>query len=149
LKGVGGFFQGKSLRWYEKLKFIYNEFMSPFQPVFHDYNKNLIERARANRKEMTPAERRMWFDILKNLPYRFLKQRVIGNYIADFYCAAHQLVIEVDGDSHFNEEAIAYDLERTAYFFSLGIRVIRFTNNEVLQNSDGVFQEIKQILQSE
>jgi very-short-patch-repair endonuclease len=91
--------------------------MSPFQPVFHDYNKNLIERARANRKEMTPAERRMWFDILKNLPYRFLKQRVIGNYIADFYCAAHQLVIEVDGDSHFNEEAIAYDLERTLTFF--------------------------------
>jgi very-short-patch-repair endonuclease len=121
--------------------------MPPFQPVFHDYNKNLINRAKANRKEMTIAERRMWFDILKHLPYRFLKQRVIGNYIADFYCAARQLVIEVDGDAHLRDEAIEYDTERAAYFTSLGIRVIRFTNNEVLQNSDGVYQKLKRIME--
>jgi len=120
--------------------------MSPYQPIFHEYNKNLIERAKANRKEMTPAARRMWYDILKNLPLRFLKQRVIGNYIVDFYCAACHLVIEVDGDSHFSEEAIAYDSERTAYFESLGIWVVRFTNTEVLQNPDGVFEQLKQFI---
>lgn len=116
-------------------------------PRFHDYNKNLIERAKANRREMTPAERRMWYDILKHLPFRFLRQRVIGNYIADFYCASNQLVIEVDGDSHFNEEAQAYDEARTAYFYGLGIHVVRFTNEEVMGNPDGVFESLKNLLE--
>ncbi len=85
----------------------------------------------------------MWFDILKNLPYRFLRQRVIGNYITDFYCSSKHLVVEVDGDSHFTPEALAYDAERTAYFESLGIRVIRFTNDDVIGNSDGVYEQLK------
>jgi very-short-patch-repair endonuclease len=120
--------------------------MSAYRPIFHEYNKALIDRARNNRKDMTPAERRMWFDILKNLPYRFLRQRVIGNYIADFYCASKHLVVEVDGDSHFTPEALAYDAERTAYFDSLGIRVIRFTNDDVIGNSDGVFEQLKIVM---
>jgi very-short-patch-repair endonuclease len=122
--------------------------MPPYHPIFHEYNKNLIDRAKDNRKEMSPAERRMWYDILKNLPYRFLRQRVIGNYIVDFYCAAYQLAIEVDGDSHYTEEAIAYENERTAYFAALGIRVVRFTNDEVLQNPDGVMEELKRVLEN-
>ena len=116
--------------------------------MFYDYNKNLLDRAKANRKEMTTAEKRMWYDVLKNLPYRFLRQRVIGNYIPDFYCAAHKLVIEVDGDTHFTEEAIEYDNERTAYFRSLGIRTVRFTNDEVLKNTNAVFEELKRILEN-
>lgn len=89
----------------------------------------------------------MWYDILKNLPYRFLRQRVIGNYIADFFCASRQLIIEVDGDSHFTNEATAYDAERIAYFESLGISVVRFTNDEVMSNPDGVFEKVKDLLE--
>jgi very-short-patch-repair endonuclease len=122
--------------------------MSPFRPLFHEYNKDLIDRAKTNRREMTPAERRMWYDILKNLPYRFLRQRVIGNYIPDFYCASRHLIIEVDGDSHFTSEAQAYDAERTAFFDSLGIRVVRFTNDDVLGNPNGVFEQLKVLLES-
>ncbi len=92
---------------------------------------------------MTPAERRIWFDILKNLPNRFLCQRVIGNYIVDFYCASKHLVIEVDGDSHYSPEALDYDAERTAFFEALGIRVIRFTNDDVIGNSDEVYDQLK------
>jgi very-short-patch-repair endonuclease len=92
-------------------------------PRFFDYNKALISRAKANRKEMTPAERRMWYDIVPNLPVKIMRQRVIGNYIADFYCASKKLVIEMDGDSHYTDEAREYDRERTAFFESLGIRV--------------------------
>lgn len=115
-------------------------------PRFFDYNKALISRAKANRKEMTPAERRMWYDIVPNLPAKIMRQRVIGNYIADFYCASRKRVIEVDGDSHFSSEAQEYDRVRTAFFESLGIKVIRYTNDEVLENSDGVLEDLIQIL---
>lgn len=65
----------------------------------------------------------MWYDIVPNLPVKIMRQRVIGNYIADFYCASKKLVIEMDGDSHYTDEAREYDRERTAFFESLGIRV--------------------------
>ncbi len=91
----------------------------------------------------------MWYAILKNLPYRFLRQRVIGNYIVDFYCAACQVAIEVDGDSHFSDETRVYDEERTKFLEGLGIRVIRYTNDEVMQNTDGVYEDLKKQLESE
>jgi very-short-patch-repair endonuclease len=71
--------------------------MPPQTPRFFDYNKKLIDRARENRKEMTLAERRMWYDIIPNLNIRVMRQRVIGNYITVFYCASRKLVIEIDG----------------------------------------------------
>jgi very-short-patch-repair endonuclease len=114
--------------------------------MFHDYNRSFIERARENRKEMTPAERRMWYDILKNLPFKFMRQRVIGNYIVDFYCASKHLIIEVDGNSHFTPESQAYDKERTLFFESLGIHVVRFTNDEVLGNVDAVLMNLDNLL---
>ncbi len=117
--------------------------------MFHDYNKDLIPRAKDNRHEMTPAERRMWYAILKNLPYRFLRQRVIGSYIVDFYCAARQTAIEVDGNSHFTEDARAYDEERTKCLEGMGIRVIRYTNDEVMQNADSVYEDLKKQLENE
>ena len=91
---------------------------------------------------MTPAERRMWFDIIPNLPQKFLRQRVIGNYIVDFYCASKKLVIEIDGDSHFSNDAEKSDEVRTAYLESLGIRVVRYTNDDVLTNPDGVLKDL-------
>ncbi len=114
---------------------------------FFDYNRNLIERARENRKSMTPAERRMWYDIIPNLPSKFLRQRVIGNYIADFYCASRKLVIEIDGNSHFSDEAEKYDEVRTAYLESLGIRVVRYSNDDVLMNSDEVMKDLRRYLE--
>jgi very-short-patch-repair endonuclease len=122
--------------------------MTRKSPLFHDYNRSLIESARDNRKEMTPAKRRMWYDILKNLPFKFMRQRVIGNYIVDFYCASKHLIIEVDGNSHFTTEAQTYDKERTLFFESLGIHVVRFTNDEVLGNVEGVFFNLDNLLKT-
>ena len=95
------------------------------------YNRKLIPRAREMRTNMTEPEKRMWYQCLKQLPHRFRRQRPFGLYIVDFYCAAYKLVIEIDGYSHSSEEAQEYDAERTAYLQSLGLRVIRFSNQEV------------------
>jgi very-short-patch-repair endonuclease len=120
--------------------------MSPNVTRFFDYNKALIERARDNRKVMNMAERRMWYEIVPNLPFTIMRQRVIGNYIADFYCASKMLVIEVDGDSHYTDDAQGYDRIRTDYFESLGIQVIRYTNDEVLGNPDEVLKDLLRVL---
>lgn len=106
------------------------------------YNSKLISRARNMRKEMTPAEKHLWFNCLLNTPYKFRKQRPIGNFIVDFYCAELKLVIEVDGDSHFSEQGLAYDQERTQYIESMGMRVLRFTNDEVFYQTEAVREKI-------
>ena len=106
------------------------------------YNSKLIHRARNMRKEMTPAEKHLWFNCLLDAPYKFRKQRPIGNFIVDFYCAELKLVIEVDGDSHFSEQGLAYDRERTQYIEEKGMRVLRFTNDEVLYQTDAVREKI-------
>ena len=112
---------------------------------FHlPYNPKLIDRARELRKNLTPAERKLWYDYLRNFKYRVLRQRPIDHFIVDFYCHSLKLVIEVDGDSHFTEEAEAADRERTQQLESYGIRVIRFTNQEVLQDFEGVCRSIGQ-----
>jgi very-short-patch-repair endonuclease len=120
--------------------------MSPQITRFFDYNKALIERARDNRKAMTIAERRMWYEIVPNLTFKIMRQRVIGNYIADFYCASKKLVIEVDGDSHYTDEAQGYDQIHTDYFESFGIRVVRYTNDDVLGNPDEVLKDLLRVL---
>ena len=98
------------------------------------------------RTNMPEPEKRMWYQCLKLLPYRFRRQRPFGIYIVDFYCAAQKLVIEIDGDSHTTDDAIEYDKERTAYLQGLGLRVIRFTNMDVMENIEGVFDSIKKAL---
>jgi len=112
------------------------------------YNNKLKERARELRKNMTPAEKKLWFGYLKHSEYRFLRQKPIGNYIADFYCASKKLIIEVDGDTHFTDEAIEYDHIRTAYLNSLGIIVIRVNNNDVYNNFSGVCRELNEKITS-
>lgn len=94
------------------------------------------------RKEMTPVEKHLWFNCLLDTSYKFRTQRPIGNFIVDFYCAELKLVIEVDGDSHFNEQSLAYDQERTQYIKSLGVRVLRFTNHEVFNQTEAVREKI-------
>ena len=103
-----------------------------------DYEKKNIPLARALRKNMTPEEKHLWYDYLSGYPDRFQRQKAIGNYIADFYCAKAKLVIELDGSEHYTEENIAYDKERTEYMNSLGIAVIRFTNIDIAKKFKGV-----------
>ncbi len=109
-------------------------------------NPNLLPNARALRKNMTKEERRLWYNFLRHCSPRFRRQQIIGNYIADFYCDKAKLIIELDGSQHMEPERIAYDAQRTAYFKSLNIQVVRYYNTDVLQNFDGVCGHILDLL---
>ena len=102
------------------------------------YNPKLVERAKELRKNMTKAERKLWYEYLKNFQYRVHRQRPIDQFIVDFYCPELKLVIEIDGDIHNSEDAQNYDLERTQILSGYGLTVIRFTNQEVLSNFEEV-----------
>ncbi|MQA66591.1 MAG: DUF559 domain-containing protein [Alphaproteobacteria bacterium] len=103
------------------------------------------ERARTLRQQPTDAERRLW-SILRNRQlsgHKFRRQASIGRYIADFVCFESKLVVEVDGGQHANSRD---DAKRTAWLESQGFRVVRFWNNDVLENIDGVAQSIRAAL---
>ena len=102
------------------------------------YNKGIIPLAKELRANMTPEEKHLWYDFLREYPIRFQRQKTIGNYIADFYCARARLVIEIDGSMHGTDENIQKDRERTEYLESIGLSVIRFTNNDVRKKFEGV-----------
>lgn len=114
---------------------------------FHlPYNPQLIPRAKELRQNPTPAEKKLWQSCLRTLPLRVLRQRPINHFIVDFYCAALKLVIEVDGERHFTDEAQAYDSERSRVLEGYGLRVLRFTNDEVMNNFGGVCQQIWEMI---
>jgi very-short-patch-repair endonuclease len=99
------------------------------------------------RKNMTLAEKRMWYEVLRNKQvngFRFLKQRPIDNYIVDFFCSELQLVIEIDGSSYVDREE--YDIKRTEVLESYGLRIFRYSNEDVLTKieivKDHLFQNI-------
>jgi len=94
-------------------------------------NPKHTERARELRKDMTPQEKELWYKFLRRYPVQFRRQVTFGRFIVDFYCAKAKLVIELDGGQHFVGNGPAYDAERTAYLEGLGLRVLRFANNEV------------------
>jgi very-short-patch-repair endonuclease len=111
---------------------------------FHlPYNQKLVARAKELRKNMTVAEKKLWYDFLQKFPLRVLRQRPIDNFIVDFYCAKLKLVIEVDGDSHFTDEGMKRDSQRTEILEGYGLKVIRFTNDQVLQNFEAVCEAIE------
>lgn len=110
--------------------------------TFTGYNKNLKGVSRTLRKNMTRQEKHLWYDFLKDYPIRFHTQRPIGTYIADFYCSKVKLVIELDGNQHYSEDGKKYDENRTSVFNDYGVEVIRFSNNEVDKNFEGVCMEI-------
>ncbi len=113
---------------------------------FTGYNNNLKESARKLRKEMTPQERRLWYVFLKNYPTKFVRQRPIYKFIADFYCSKAKLVIEIDGSQHYTVEGIEYDRLRSEIINVLGIEVIRFSNYDIDNNFEGVCFEIDKIV---
>ena len=106
------------------------------------HNKQLTTLARQLRKEMTKEERHLWYDFLREYPVRFLRQKVLGKYIADFYCAEARLVIELDGSQHYEEKNAEADAQRTSFLEEYGIRVLRIPNNEVSGNFCGVCEYI-------
>ena len=110
----------------------------------HEYNRNLIPRAREMRDNMTPQEQHLWFGFLRGYPLHFRRQAVIYHYIADFYCHAAKLVIEIDGRQHQKADAKEYDQIRTETLEQLGLTVLRFTNDEVDRCFDHVRKSIDQ-----
>lgn len=110
------------------------------------HNENLVENAKALRKNMTPEEKHLWYDFLRTYPIRFSRQKVLGRYIVDFYCAKAKLVIELDGSGHYTVEGKEYDKGRTAFLEGYGLNVIRIINEEIHKNFRGVCKYIDLIV---
>ena len=101
-----------------------------------------LENARRLRSEMTPHERKLWYLFLRKYPVKIYKQRIIGRFIVDFYCASAKLVIELDGSQHYEPQGMAYDSERSAFLTALGLEVLRFSNRDVDMDFRGVCTQI-------
>lgn len=98
---------------------------------------------------MTEPEQRLWKMLRgETLGVKFRRQFGIGPYIADFYSPRNKVVIEIDGESHASPEGQTYDHDRDTFMINLGIRVLRFTNHEVLTNIDGVLARVQEIMPS-
>ena len=110
--------------------------------IEYKHNKSLVGIGRMLRKNMTPEERHLWYDFLRAYPIRFNRQKIIGRYIVDFYCAKAKLIIELDGSQHYEDAGVEKDLERTQFLEQYGLNVIRIPNNEIKQNFRGVCEYI-------
>ncbi|MBR1780152.1 MAG: endonuclease domain-containing protein [Oscillospiraceae bacterium] len=91
----------------------------------------LLPKAKALRRELTPHERKLWYCFLRTYPVKIYKQRIIGPYIADFYCASAGLVIELDGSQHYEPAGRESDQRRDQYMEQLGLQILRFSNREI------------------
>ena len=107
-----------------------------------------LEHARQLRQEMTPHERKLWYLFLRKYPIKIYKQRIIGKFIVDFYCASAKLVIEVDGSQHYEPQGMAHDEERSVFLSSLGLDVLRFSNRDIDREFRGVCEQIDITIQS-
>ena len=107
----------------------------------------MIPRAKELRKAMTPQETRLWYGFLKDYPVRFQRQKTISSFIADFYCFRARLIVEIDGVQHYTAQGKAYDLERSAILERYGLKVIRFTNQEVEEHFRRVCVSIAQTVE--
>ena len=105
-------------------------------------NPHLTAFSKSLRKHMTKEERKLWYEFLKGPPVNVNRQKVLGNYIVDFYCASAKLVIELDGSQHREPSNMEQDEERDQYLSSLGLTVLRYTNLEISQNFRGVCEDI-------
>ena len=105
-------------------------------------NAKLTPNAKILRRNMTKEERHLWYDFLKTLPVTVHRQKVIGSYIVDFYCAAAKLVIELDGSQHYEAQGKTQDSARDGYLNGLGMTILRYSNFDVRQNFSAVCQDI-------
>ena len=102
------------------------------------HNSSLTDSARELRKNMTREERHLWYDFLRTYPIRFYRQKVLGWYVADFYCAEAKLVIELDGSQHCEADGPEKDAKRTTFLEEYGLKVVRIQNPQIWQNFEGV-----------
>ena len=101
-----------------------------------------LKNARQLRREMTPHERKLWYIFLRKYPVKIYKQRIIGSFIVDFYCAAAKLVIEIDGSQHYEPQSMKYDEKRSEFLSSLGLMVLRYSNREIDTEFNSVCEQI-------
>ena len=109
-------------------------------------NTKLVSTARILRKNMTKEERKLWYEFLKDYPIKFYRQRVIGKFVVDFYCAKANLVVELDGSSHYEPCNHEKDEERTQVLNELNLDVVRISNNYVKDNFSGVCEYLDQLV---
>lgn len=115
--------------------------------LFTGYDKKLKSRADELRKNMTQQEWNLWYFYLRNHRLKWYRQRIIDRFIVDFYCHAAKLVIEIDGKQNYTEQGIAYDKERTQVLQGYGLKVLRYTNQQVVDNFQEVCWDIERNLQ--
>ena len=108
----------------------------------YKHNPKLTDNAKKLRKDMTKEERHLWYDFLRKYPVRFLRQKVIDDYIVDFYCSKAKLVIELDGSQHYENYGLLKDKIRTQQIEKHNLTVLRIPNNEIMDNFDGVCEYI-------
>lgn len=106
------------------------------------HNADLTDLSQKLRKEMTKEERHIWYDFLKGLSVPVYRQRTFGRYIVDFYCPSAKLVIELDGSQHYDESGVASDFVRDEYLRSLGLSILRYSNDDIHKRFDAVCKEI-------
>ena len=111
------------------------------------YDKRLKQNSRSLRCNMTDAEQHLWQFLRRKQinDWQFYRQKPLGAYIIDFYCPAAQLVVELDGSQHFEVDHQQADQQRDVFLQSLGLRVLRFDNRQVLLETDAVLEVIRQI----
>ncbi len=105
-------------------------------------NQKLTGSSQKLRKNMTPEERHLWYDFLKTLPFTINRQKVIGNYIVDFFCFEKKTVIEIDGMQHGSTKIYESDQIRDAYMKRQGFQVLRYSNAQIRDDFDGVCKDI-------
>ena len=110
-------------------------------------DNNQLENARELRRKMTPHERKLWYLFLRKYPVKIYKQRIIGRFIVDFYCASAKLVIEVDGSQHYEPQGLNYDFARSAFLETLGLEILRFSNREIDREFYSVCEQIDLTIQ--
>ena len=113
-----------------------------------EYNEENIVFAKSLRKNATPQEKHLWYDFLSRYKIRFQRQKAIDNFIADFYCHAAQLIIEIDGSQHYTKEGKQKDEFRTEILEGHNLKVIRFTNIQIEKNFQGVCRYIDEVVKS-
>lgn len=110
-------------------------------------NYRLTDTAKQLRRDMTPEERKLWYLFLRKYPIKIYKQRIIDNFIVDFYCASAKLVIEIDGSQHYTEDGEAHDAERSNFIKSHDLMVLRFSNYDVNNHFSSVCEEINKVIE--
>ena len=113
------------------------------QRMINIYRSDLRKKAQILRKNMTPQEKHLWYDFLRDYRPRFYRQKPMLTYILDFYCPTARIVVEIDGSQHFEEQAATYDDKRTQELRNIGLDILRYTNREINESFEGVCQSIE------